>query len=284
MDFKIFVLLLFISLQKAFGSVSNDTLFLSNEDTIFLHSNLYLEKYFLYELKPAQTLYSVARFYGLHLNDLYYYNIGLRDSNTGAGSKVKIPVPNRAITRYKTSDFNLDEFIPVYYVVKKGDTMFRIAKSLFRMELEEIRVRNNLPSNTIHVGQVLHVGWMSKYGIPDSFRKSTNGPLDRRNEAMKTVYNNQMSYKNELTEQGVAYWNKTSKEDSDFYALHDTAPLNSVIAINNPMSRRTLYAKVVGRIPLENYGPNIKVIVSPLAAKFLGAVDPRFFVKIRYLR
>ena len=101
---------------------------------------------------------------------------------------------------------------------------------------------------------------------------------------MKSIYQRQSNYKREVLEQGVAFWKKASEEDSDFYAFHDEATINSVIAVTNPMSRRTLYAKVVGRIPIGSYGPNTKIIVSPLAAKFLGAVDPRFYVKIRYLR
>ena len=50
------------------------------------------------------------------------------------------------------------------------------------------------------------------------------------------------------------------------------------------MTRRTLYAKVVGRLPNTDLGPNVKVVLSPIAAKFLGARDPRFFVKIDYIR
>ena len=171
MDFKLLLLLTFVGCQKLFGLSDNDTLYLSADDTIFLHSNLYLEKYFIYELKPEQTLYSIAKFYGLNINDLYYYNIGLRESNVEVGSKIKIPVPNRAITRYKTANFDPEEFVPVYYVVKKGDTMYRVAKNLFRMELEEVRVRNGLETNTIHPGQFLHVGWMSVYGIPRKLQK-----------------------------------------------------------------------------------------------------------------
>jgi len=47
------------------------------------------------------------------------------------------------------------------------------------------------------------------------------------------------------------------------------------------MSSRTLYAKVIGRIP-EGYERNIEVVLSPEAARKLGARDPRFFVKTKY--
>jgi len=49
------------------------------------------------------------------------------------------------------------------------------------------------------------------------------------------------------------------------------------------MNDRIIYAKVIGRIP-EAYERNIEVVLSPEAARKLGARDPRFFVKTTYLK
>lgn len=258
--------------------------YLSIYDTIYLHSDYSGEKYHVHTMQPDQTLYSLAKFYGLHVEDLYYHNIGLRERNYEIGSPIKIPIPNRAIVRYRDTDFNPQKFIPVYYVVKRGDTMFRISKVLFRMEVDEMLARNGLETANISPGQILHVGWMSIEGIPESFRQGGGGPLARRNLAMKSIYRYQLNGRKPIPSQGVAYWKKDSPDDGDFYALHDKAPINSVISISNPMTRRTLYAKVIGRLPNTDLGPNVKVVISPLSAKFLGAKDPRFFVKINYMR
>ena len=50
------------------------------------------------------------------------------------------------------------------------------------------------------------------------------------------------------------------------------------------MNKRRVYAKVIGRIPENVYGSDVVVVISPTVAKFLGAKDPRFLVKLRYLR
>jgi transcription elongation GreA/GreB family factor len=74
------------------------------------------------------------------------------------------------------------------------------------------------------------------------------------------------------------------KDETDLMAMHRKAEVGSVISIYNPMSRRTVYAKVVGRIPDTVYKDDVIVVVSPLVAKLLGAIDPRFFVKVKYHR
>ena len=270
-----------LQLQAVHGDSLN---YLTPDDTIFLHANAFNEKIFIHEMKASQTLYSLARFYGMTVEELYYFNNGLRAGNIDPGSKVRVPIPNRAIHRFIDDGVNRREFVPVYYVAKKGDTMFRISKVLFRMEIGAMMARNGLESTTIHVGQLLHVGWMSIYGIPPNYRYTPQGPLYQRNEAMKGIFRRESQYKRLHEGQGMAAWKPDSKKNSDFYALHNSAAINSTVAITNPMSRRTCYAKVIGRIPGTTYDPKVKVVLSPLAAKFLGAKDPRFFVKLRYLR
>ncbi|MBL7774392.1 MAG: hypothetical protein JNK89_00225 [Saprospiraceae bacterium] len=49
------------------------------------------------------------------------------------------------------------------------------------------------------------------------------------------------------------------------------------------MSRKTVYARVIGRIP-SGYESNVEVVLSPAAARQIGARDPQFFVKLRFLR
>ena len=79
------------------------------------------------------------------------------------------------------------------------------------------------------------------------------------------------------------FWPKDSKEKGALYALHRQASIGTIIQVNNPMNDRIVYAKVIGRIP-EAYERNIEVVLSPEAARKLGARDPRFFVKTTYLK
>ena len=272
-------------LNPNFCRATGDSIsYLTLKDTIFLSIGSYGEKIFEHSLERKQTLFSLSRFYGLSVEELYYYNPGLKEKGTSIGQKIRVPIPNRAIKRYRDNGFLASEHVPIYYIVKKGDTMYRIAKYFFKMPVEELMIRNRLESPSLKAGQMLHVGWMHLLGIPEEYRHTTGGPLARRNQAMKKIYLRELGSRREYKGQGVGYWHKKSKDDSDLYALHRRAKINSVIAIENPMKKRTVYAKVIGKLPDTAYGDDIEVVLSPLAAKLLGAKDSRFFVKVRYRR
>lgn len=256
--------------------------YLLPQDSVILTSGNYGEKIFSHYLEKGQTLYSLAKFYGLTVEELYYYNPGLREVSVKLHQGIYIPIPNRAISRYLPEGHDPNEYIQVYYAVKKGDTMYSISKHFFRIPIETLMERNELTTNQLKSGQLLKVGWININGIPEDYRQITGGPMAKRNFAMKKVYLREANGKKEKTQQGVAFWQKHSKEEADFYALHRKAPINSVIAVENPMTKRTVYVKVIGRIPDAAYGYDVVVVLSPLMAKLLGAKDPRFFVHVNY--
>ena len=91
------LLLLFLS----GGSVvmtGDSTRYLLPEDTIFLQIGKYQHKIFEHEIEKGQTLYSLAKFYGLSIDELYLYNPQLLDRVLSPYEKVSIPIPNRAIS------------------------------------------------------------------------------------------------------------------------------------------------------------------------------------------
>ena len=279
----LFLALLFLP-QMSHADTGDSLNYLTAKDTIFLSVDAFEEKYLEHIIQPKQTLYSLARFYGMSVEELYFYNAGLKDQSVQPGMLIRVPIPNRAIKRYPTQNFTPKEHVPVYYVVKKGDTMYRISKVYFKMPIEDLMERNHLADITLKTGQCLHVGWLNINGVPDSLREFSGGPLARRNNALRKIYQYEMAGKKELEQQGVAFWKNHSKEDSDLYALHRYAPVNSIISVTNPMSKRTVYAKVIGKIPDTAYKDDVVVVLSPLAAKALGAIDPRFFVRVKYHR
>lgn len=279
----IFALQLLCSIA-AQGAITGDSLhYLTPGDTIFLMANDYGDKYLLHQMEPKQTLYSLARFYGLSVEELYYYNQGLKDSPIHIGQHIMVPIPNRAIRRYQGAGFLPMDYIPIFYRVRRGDTMYRIAKKLFRMEVEELMARNQLTSTELKSDQLLHVGWMNVNGIPEDTRSGSGGPTAQRNQAMKAIYTRECTG-TERNESGVAQWFKNSNEAAGLYALHRYARQNAVIGVTNPMNNRTVYVKVIGNMTDRAYEENVKVVLSPMAAKLLGAVDPRFYIKVTYCR
>ncbi|MEZ5043841.1 MAG: LysM peptidoglycan-binding domain-containing protein [Saprospiraceae bacterium] len=279
------VLIILIGMTSYTSNATGDSLFyLLPQDSVLLHVGDYQEKFFLHTIEKKQTLFSLAKFYGLKVQELYYYNPGLKEKGTSIGDPVRIPIPNKAILRYTYPGFIPTQFARVYYVVRKGDTMFRIAKYYFRMPVEDIMARNQLSSTTLKTGQVLHIGWISLVGVPEDYRRNPNGPYHPQNEALQKIYYERVASKTEKSGQGIAVWQKNSQNKSELYALHRLARVDSVIEITNPMTHRTIFAKVIGSIPATAYPDNVEVILSPLAAQLLGAKDPQFFVQVKHYR
>lgn len=275
------IALYWMTTAKVFAT-GDSLYYLLPSDTVILSIEQYGEKIFTHRLEKKQTLYSLAHFYGLSVEELYYYNPGLKETSVKIHQGIRVPIPNRAIRRYLPEDETAIGYIPVYYKVKRGDTVYGIARRFFRIPEDTLRQRNNLDGNELKTDQLLQVGWMNMSGVPEDYRQMSGGPLARRNFAMKKIYLREAAGKKEREHQGVAFWQKNSKEESDFYALHRKAPINSVIAVENPMTKRTVYVKVIGRIPDAAHGYDVVVVLSPLIAKLLGAKDPRFFVHIKY--
>ncbi|MCM1053315.1 MAG: LysM peptidoglycan-binding domain-containing protein [Ruminococcus sp.] len=97
-----------------------------------------------YTIKKGDTLYTIARNYGITVNDLKNAN-NLANNNLTIGQTLIIP------TTTNTSSPN--ESI---YIVKAGDSLYKIA-NMYNMTVNELKSLNNLSSNLLNIGQKLKV-------------------------------------------------------------------------------------------------------------------------------
>lgn len=280
----IFILLfLFINLSSNWAkdtSLKLDSISNPVQDTIIIALGNQLQKFVYHTIEPKQTIYSIARFYGLRPNDIFDYNPKIGQKIVDVGEVIRIPIPNSAILRFKPNQSTGHEYIPLVYEVRNGETLYRIARKYFRMPVDSLRYRNGIPDYSIQPGQQLHIGWMNANGIPDSLQIYGN-PLVKSNFLMEESFNDGV-IRQTYTEKGVAFWQKNTDLEAGLYGLHNKAPLNSVMSVTNPMTNKTVYIKVIGRIPASAYRPEENLILSAQAAQLLGAKDARLFIKLRY--
>ena len=95
----------------------------------------------LYVVKRGDSLWSIARKYGISVNELKELN-GLSNNLLSVGQTLKVK---------GVSETNND-----IYFVKNGDTLYSIA-SRFGMSVDELKRYNNLNSNVISIGQQLFI-------------------------------------------------------------------------------------------------------------------------------
>lgn len=103
---------------------------------------------FMYTVKSGDTLYSIARKYNTTPSEIINLNY-LPNTNLSIGQIIRIP------EMYTKEE---DMYLPNYinYTVKKGDTLYSIAKSN-NVSVDTIIKDNSLTSNNLSVGQNLKI-------------------------------------------------------------------------------------------------------------------------------
>ena len=87
----------------------------------------------------------------------------------------------------------------------------------------------------------------------------------------------------EMNESGVASWIDDETAGSNkYYALHRTAPTGTIIKITNKMNSRSVYVKVVGKLPDTGDNDGLIIKVSKSSAEKLGVLDQRFQASLLY--
>lgn len=267
-------------------STSHPKRLLNPTDSIFVTVEG-LQRYLLHPVKPGQTLYALSKYYGLSITDLYFANPILKDKPITIGFFLKIPISHRAIQRFKGKKFETYKWrkIEVCYIVKPKDTMFKIAKSYFKIPINTLKERNSLTSNVLTSGQKLVIGWIDIDGISKKARKYTgmSAAVREINLKLEQRFKAESMGKKTFKRTGAVSWNK-KLEGTSLYALHRKAKVGSIIKLTNPMNKRVLYVKVIGRLQGAAHSFNIHMVVSPAAAKALGVIDSNFLVNMEYYK
>ena len=92
--------------------------------------------------------------------------------------------------------------------------------------------------------------------------------------------------KNEKLLEGTACWDKAMDLSSGnkLYVLCSKVVKGGIVRIENPMTKRFLYAKVVASKPENSFSQSSIVMLTPTVAEALGGLDSRFYVKIHYCK
>ena len=252
----------------------NDTIvYLTQRDSVMLEIAPDRRKYTRHVFTPRQTVYSLSRFYAQDIDQVYALNPALADATPGIGDTVRVAVPNVAITRFRDSGFVPERYAPVCYRVGSGETMYHIAKTVFRMPVDTLLALNSLSTSALSVGQVLQVGWMDLAGAADHIKPQALSPLQRVNQR------NALEYKARVTPadrrelvRGVATYTPGSGDASGkLFALYSGAAAGSYLRIGNTANDRVAYVEVIGRLPQGVRHEDVDVVISGTAARVLGA-------------
>jgi len=102
-----------------------------------------------YTVKAGDTLYSIARRYGVSVDSIKRLN-NLSSNVLSIGQVLRLPSSSDNGGSDSSSPSN------IRYVVRAGDTLFSIA-SRYGTTVDELKRLNNLSSNVLSIGQILRI-------------------------------------------------------------------------------------------------------------------------------
>ena len=224
----------------------------AQNDSIFIETGQNKEVFFVQNVNPKQTLFSLSREFRCGVETIAKLNP--EHSNGLVKDKlIKIAIQNQIINQIDPSPKKRK---PIYYRINEQETAFSVLVNRLNLSWEQIkRLNPQIISSTQKTDALIKVGWLNK------------------DEDLSTS----VSQTDSLAQI------KAYQSGNTYYALHRTARINSMIEITNPVKSRTVYAKVIGRIP-RTYPNNCEVVITGNVARDLCLANKRFFSQLRYSR
>ena len=154
------------------NKVNANTLQIGQELLIPIKSGNNPDNMFMYTVKKGDSLYNIAKVYNTTVSAIKDLNY-LKSDVLQIGQVIRIPEV------YTKED---EYYLPVFsnYVVKKGDTLYSIAR-MFNLNVDTLIQDNALKNNTLSIGQNLKIRQTEEI-IEECFGEDSNITINNYNE------------------------------------------------------------------------------------------------------
>ena len=269
--------------------------------------------YVYHSIQKGQTLYRVSKIYGHDLEKILALNADIDIEDIAAGQKIRIPF-TASDARFPNTYTRMYDLQAIKYQVKKGETLYQMKRTFHNPSIQQLMLWNRMENENLKVGQLLIVGFVERndeqllynMGRPVAAKpvvtkegtivsKESTGEKVSSNAVMMDIYNkypkgdwigmyNAMKNRNapKRFNKGKANRMSTTLGKDKNYAMHRYAPIGTIIRVVNPMNKRVVYCKVIGKLPDTGNNEGVVVKLSQNATKHLKAIDAEFLVTMDY--
>lgn len=208
----------------------------------------------VHTVTKGETLYAICKKYGVSVNEVKQWN-SLTDLNVRPGQQLVVNKTNQ-IAVYKPTS-----------VPSTPDTPYQEEEKRKPLAVTSSALRSNTSTdeNTALVAAeelTAPVVSASPGEYPEVFnRYATEG------QKIKKV-------------RGTAGYLKDEMAGNQYLAFYNAAPSGSIIRVTNLLNQKTIFVKVVGKLPATDLSNDLVLKLSSKAADELEATDARFLVEV----
>lgn len=258
--------------------------------------NLNGKKTIVHKVEAKETYYSIGRKYNVTPQSIIQFN---SNRTLQIGTILRVPTDRSYFAQQPVAYEKPQLASPpakmavIDYRVGPREYLVAIARK-FNTTVEDIKTLNNLTSSNLAIGQIIKV----PYGTATEITPPQAPPLATPKADSRTSSTEVDSSMNagdrlklpparyglrEVNERGVAIWISDENLDgTKMMALHQTAPIGTIVKITNPMTGKSTFAKVVGKFSQNESTKDAIIIITKAAADLIGAIDKRFQATIVY--
>ena len=270
----------------------------------------------LHKVAPKETLFSIARMYGIAMDDLKQWN-NLTDNALVIGQELVVRKKNTlsAGPAVESNDHTGAKDKGTH-VVQEKETLYSIARQ-YGITIDQIRQWNDLTGNELKIGQTLVVA-LQREPATTSVNAVKKDPVVSSSEKKEPVaeavqepgqqeaaeskepgivkkedqpviqepirISESVKDSNEIVEGGLAELIEGTEGNRKYLALHRTAPVGTILKVRNEMNNREVFVRVMGKLPDTALTDKLVIKISRSAYDRLGAIDSRFRVEVTYYK
>lgn len=272
------------------------------------------KSFILHKVDPKETLFSISRKYGVHVNVIKETNPETK-SGLSIGQVIKIP--------YEAPVKTTGKGMGKTHLVEPKETLYSISKK-YKVSIEDIKKANPDIADGIKPGDVIllsgqkggkkekevakqsaetqaapiapvvkpaekeqekpiEVKETKRSDADGNENQQVNDGKEKTSAAINTVTAPvaSSSYK-KINESGFANLMENNSADLKYLALHKSAPVGTIIQVRNEDNNQKIFVRVTGKLSAV---PSDKVIlkISPKAFERLGAKGDKIPVSISYI-
>lgn len=220
----------------------------------------------LHKVIKGETLYSISRQYGVSVKDIVQANPELKNNDFHVKIGEELGIPNQ----------------PAETASEKAKTQTTSTTPVTPYSNEDNMVRTKpvasgaLASSGNEVPLIEKPATPVKETEPMSLRTSSSNAVE-----YPAIFNKYFAhgYKAKIN-RGAANYLDDNISGNQYLAFYSDAETGSVIKVTNLMNKKTIYVKVVGKVPPVDASQEIVLKLSSKAAHELGAIDEKFLVEV----